>query len=325
MRRPHIPPVLILGFGILAVSAASIMIRFAQQEASSLVIAAWRLSLAALVLTPFALAKRRLELASLTRRERGLAVLSGVFLAFHFATWISSLAYTSVASSVVLVSTAPLWVALLSPITLKESVSRPMLGGMLLALIGSVIVGISDTCVWTGSGLVCPNFSEFVRGRAFLGDLLALAGAFTAAGYLIIGRRLRSQISLLSYIFVVYGVGAMILVLVVFITGQSMLGYSVGTYAWLLALALVPQLLGHTSYNWALAYLSAAYVSIAVLGEPIGSSILAYFILNEGVSSLKLFGAVLTLGGIYLASRGETHTNEMLDQTQISITNRPLP
>src|SRR5512136_2431638 len=119
MKRPPIPPVLVLALGILAVSAASIFIRYAQLEAPSLVIAAWRLALATLVLAPVALSRRREELRGLKRGEMGLALLSGFFLALHFAAWISSLAYTSVASSVVLVSTAPLWVALLSPLTLK--------------------------------------------------------------------------------------------------------------------------------------------------------------------------------------------------------------
>jgi drug/metabolite transporter (DMT)-like permease len=282
------------------------MVRFAQREAPSLVIAAWRLALAALVLTPIALARRRIELGSLSNRERGLAALSGLFLALHFATWISSLAFTTVASSVVLVSTAPLWVALLSPITLKEPLSRLMFVGLLLALAGGVIVGISDTCVWSGTGLACPDFEEFLRGRAFIGDLLALAGALTAAGYLIIGRRLRARLSLLTYIFIVYGMAAVVLVGVVLAAGLPLFGYSQITYLWLLGLALVPQLLGHTSYNWALAYLSAAYVSIAVLGEPVGSSILAFFLLNEVVTPFKLVGAALILAGIYLASRSES-------------------
>jgi drug/metabolite transporter (DMT)-like permease len=282
------------------------MVRFAQREAPSLVIAAWRLALAALVLTPIALARRRIELGSLSNRERGLAALSGLFLALHFATWISSLAFTTVASSVVLVSTAPLWVALLSPITLKEPLSRLMFVGLLLALAGGVIVGISDTCVWSGTGLACPDVEEFLRGRAFIGDLLALAGALTAAGYLIIGRRLRARLSLLTYIFIVYGMAAVVLVGVVLAAGLPLFGYSQITYLWLLGLALVPQLLGHTSYNWALAYLSAAYVSIAVLGEPVGSSILAFFLLNEVVTPFKLVGAALILAGIYLASRSES-------------------
>jgi drug/metabolite transporter (DMT)-like permease len=156
MKRPPVPPVLVLALGILAVSAASIFIRYAQKEAHSLVIAAWRLSLATLVLAPFALTRRREELASLKHSDLGLALLSGVFLAVHFATWISSLAYTSVASSVVLVSTAPLWVALLSPITLKEPLARPVLLGMMLALVGGTVVSVSDTCTWSGAGFACP-------------------------------------------------------------------------------------------------------------------------------------------------------------------------
>ncbi len=213
MSRPFAPPVLVLGFGILAVSASSIFIRYAQSEADSLAIAAWRLSLATLVLAPIALTRRRGELASLPWSERGLAALSGAFLAVHFASWITSLAYTSVASSVVLVSTAPLWVALLSPITLKEPLSRSMVAGLALALIGGAVVGLSDTCIWTTSGLSCPDVGTFIRGRAFIGDLLALVGAVAAAGYLIIGRRLRKQVSLLSYIFVVYGIAAIVLTL----------------------------------------------------------------------------------------------------------------
>lgn len=304
MKRPPVPPVLVLALGILAVSAASIFIRFAQQEADSLVIAAWRLSLAALALAPVALTRRREELAVLKRGDLGLALLAGFFLAVHFASWISSLAYTSVASSVVLVSTAPLWVALLSPITLKEPLARPVLLGMLLALVGGVIVSVSDTCSWGASGLSCPPLSAFVHGRTFWGDLLALIGAWAVAGYLIIGRRLRVRVSLLSYIFVVYGMAAVVLVVVVLFAGLPFFGYSSFTYWMFLGLALVPQLLGHTTYNYALAYLSAAYVSVAALGEPVGSSILAYFLLAETPSALKLVGALLILAGIYIASRG---------------------
>jgi drug/metabolite transporter (DMT)-like permease len=303
MKRAPIPPVLVLALGILAVSAASIFIRFAQREANSLVISAWRLALATLVLAPFVLTQRREELRGLKRSDLGLALLSGIFLAVHFAAWISSLAYTSVASSVVLVSTAPLWVALLSPLALKEPLARPVLVGMLLALAGGVIVSVSDTCGWGAGGLTCPPLSEFVRGRAFWGDLLALTGAWAVAGYLIIGRRLRVRVSLLSYIFVVYGMAALVMLVVVLAAGLPFIGFSPVTYLMLLGLALIPQLLGHTTYNYALAYLSAAYVSVAALGEPVGSSILAYFLLGETPGVLKLIGAVLILAGIYIASR----------------------
>lgn len=287
---------------ILAVSTASIFIRFAQREASSLVIAALRLTIASLALTPFALTRYRKEIRSLTHSDLLLGLLSGVFLAIHFATWISSLEYTSVASSVVLVSTGPLWVALLSPIFLKEALTRPVLLGMTLALLGGTVVGLSDSCR-LDSGLVCPPFSQFVQGEAFLGNFLALAGAWAVAGYLMIGRRLRTGMDLVPYIFLVYGSAAVCLLLTLALLGQSPGGYSPIIYVWIILLALVPQLIGHTTYNWALRYLPAALVSITTLAEPVGSAILAYFILDEAPTPLIISGGVLILAGIYLAVR----------------------
>ena len=301
--RPFAPPLVVLAGGVLAVSTASIFIRYAQEYAPSLVIAAWRLTLATVILTPFALTRRRDELGSLTRRELGLALLAGFFLALHFATWISSLAFTTVASSVVLVDTAPLWVALIAPLALGERISRPVKIGMWLAFVGGVLVALSDACVWTSSGLVCPPVGEFVRGKAFLGDLLALAGALTAAMYLIIGRRVRSRVSLVTYIFVVYGVSAVALIFFMLAAGQPALGYPPVAYLWFLMLAIFPQLLGHTSYNWALGYLPAAYVSIALLGEPVGSTLLAVVFLGEIPSLSKIIGGMVILAGIYIASR----------------------
>ena len=292
---------------ILAVSTASIFIRFAQREAPSLVIAALRLTFASLALAPVALSRHREELRKLTRGELALGLLSGIFLAVHFATWISSLEYTSVASSVVLVSTGPLWVALLAPIFLKEPLTRPVLIGMFLALAGGVIIGLSDSCVISlqGNGLACPPFSEFVQGKAFLGNFLALAGAWAVAGYLMIGRRLRGGMNLVPYIFIVYGIAAVVLLGIMAVADQSPIGFPPITYIWILLLALVPQLIGHSTYNWALRYLPAALVSITTLGEPIGSAILAYFILREIPTPLTIFGGVLILGGIYISSRVE--------------------
>jgi len=309
-RRPKVPPFLALAFAILATSTASIFIRYAQAYAPSLVIAAGRLVIATLLLTPFALTRRRAELKSLALADLRLALLAGFFLALHFATWISSLEYTTVASSVLLVSTTPLWVALLAPVTIKEPVSRPVLVGMFLALAGGVIVGLSDVCVLTGAGLACPPLGEFVRGRAFLGDLLALTGALMAAGYLIIGRNLRARVSTLSYVFVVYGISAMVLVGFTLAARQSPFGYPSITYLWLLMIALVPQLIGHSTFNWALGFLSAAIVSIALLGEPVGSTVLAYFLLKETPSMVKIFGAILILVGIYVAAKSENAAHE---------------
>lgn len=293
-------------FGILAVSTASIFIKYALVHAPPLVIAASRLAIATLVLAPVVLLRRRAELASLSRLELGLALLSGIFLALHFATWISSLEYASVASSVVLVSTTPLWVALLAPFTTREPISRLVIAGMALALVGGAVIGLSDSCHWQGNQFTCPSLAEFVRGKAFLADLLALAGAIAAAGYLIIGRRLRSRVSLLSYIFVVYGMAAVVLAGIMFAAGETPLGYPPVTYLWFVLLALVPQLLGHSTFNWALGYLSTAYVSIALLGEPVGSAVLAYFFLGEAPGFLKVIGAILILAGIYIAAQTET-------------------
>jgi drug/metabolite transporter (DMT)-like permease len=234
-----------------------------------------------------------------------LALLSGTFLALHFATWITSLEYTSVASSAVLVSTIPLWVALLSPFTIKEPIRLIVMIGLVFALLGVVIVGISDICSVTNGSLSCPNLGEFMQGRAFIGDMLALFGAFAGAGYLLIGRKLRANMSLVSYISLVYGMAAIVLIIIMLAAGLKPFGYPPQSYVWLILLAIIPQLFGHSTFNWALGYLSAAFVSITLLGEPIGSTILAYIILQEKPTVLKLFGGGLILVGIFIASRAE--------------------
>jgi drug/metabolite transporter (DMT)-like permease len=303
-KPPHgVPPKLALLFGILAVSTAAIFIRFAQENAPSLAIAVYRLAIATLLLTPFAIARNQGELRTFSRADVGLLCLSGIFLAVHFATWITSLEYTTVASSVVLVTTTPLWVALFSPLFLKERLSRWVVAGMLVAFVGGIVIGISDACGGPSGRFACPPVQQFFQGKAFLGDFLALAGAWAAAGYILIGRRMRAGVSLLSYTFVVYGVSALVLVFLAMFTRTNLVGYPGGTMVLFFALAIVPQLLGHSTFNWALKHLSAALVSISLLGEPVGSTVLAYFILNEIPSPIKLLGAALILTGIYLAVR----------------------
>jgi drug/metabolite transporter (DMT)-like permease len=304
-KRAPIPPFIAIIIGIMAVSTASIFIRFAQKEVTSLVIAAWRLTIASFILVPVAVSKRRRDFTSLTRVELLLALLSGIFLALHFATWISSLQYTTVASSVVLVSTVPLWVALLSPFTIKETIHKAVIIGLIFTLLGVVVVGISDSCTTSSGHLICPQLVDFMHGQAFLGDILALCGAIAGAGYLLIGRKLRVKMSLISYISLVYGMAAIVLVIIMLSARENPFGYSPQIYLWLLLLAVIPQLIGHSTFNWALGYLSAAYVSITLLGEPIGSTILAYIFLNETPTTVKLIGGGLILIGIYLASRAE--------------------
>jgi len=289
---------------ILAVSTSSIFIRFAQADAPSLVIAALRLTCATLLLAPLALTRHRAELKSLTPSEITLGIISGLFLAAHFGTWISSLEYTSVASSVVFVSTGPLWVALLSPVLLNEQLTRAAIVGLVVAILGGTMIGLSDACAWN-DGLRCPDLSQIMQGRAMWGNFLALIGAWTVSGYLIIGRKLRAarSMSLIPYIFLVYGISAIALLVAMFAAGQSPLGYRAQTYGWIFLLAAFPQLIGHSTYNWALRYLPAAFVAITTLVEPIGSAILAFFLLRETPANGVLLGGFLILIGIYLASR----------------------
>jgi drug/metabolite transporter (DMT)-like permease len=290
--------------GILAVSTASIFIKFAQHAgAASIVIAAFRMTLATLGLAPFALTRYRSDLHRLSRNDWLLALLSGTFLALHFAVWITSLQYTSVASSVVLVTTTPLWVALFAPLVLRERAGMWTYIGLILALAGGTVVGLSDACSWQGGSFQCPSAASFFGGTAFLGDFLALAGAWMAAGYMLVGRKLRARIDLIPYIFVVYGMAALVLIVIMFGVGESPLGYTPVTYLWLVLLALVPQLLGHSIFNWSLKYVPVALVSLTLLGEPVGSTVLAYFILQESPGWVKLGAAILILAGIWLASR----------------------
>jgi drug/metabolite transporter (DMT)-like permease len=290
---------------ILAISTASIFIRFAQKEgAPSLVIAGLRLTFATLLLAPVALTKYIEEIKRFTRTEILLGALAGVFLALHFATWISSLEYTHVASSAVFVSTGPLWVALLSPMLLKEHLARTALIGLGLSLMGGTIIGLSDACVWTGR-LSCPALGDILQGPVMWGNFLALLGAWTVTGYLIIGRKLRTarNMALVPYIFMVYGMGAIVLMITIFASGDSLFGYTPKAYGWIFLLAVIPQLIGHTIFNWALKYTPAAFVALTTLGEPIGSAALAFFILNETPSLAVLLGGGFILSGIYFASR----------------------
>jgi drug/metabolite transporter (DMT)-like permease len=282
-----------VGVGVLAVSTAATLIRLAQVDMHSLSIAAWRLTLATLILAPSALTARRLELRTLTRREWGYVLGAGLLLALHFATWITSLAYTSVAASLVLVTTHPIFVGLASHMLLSERLSRWMVAALVIAVAGSVIIGLGDL----GEGT-----------HRLWGDVLALLGGVTAAGYFLIGRRLRARLSLLAYVFPVYCTAAVVLVFVVLLSGLPVLPQRQGTWLWLLLMALGPQIVGHSSLNWALRYLSATYVTIAVLGEPIGATLLAWWLLGERPSYWALVGGVLILVGIVIASRAERPT-----------------
>ena len=284
-----------LAGGVLVVSTASVLIRFAQgQGVPSLAIAAWRLAIAALVLLPWVLFGARKELVALQGRDRLLAAASGVFLALHFASWIVSLEYTSVASSVALVTTNPIWIALFSVLVLRERMPTVRLAAVALSLAGSGVI------LWADAGAANAQAPQ-----PMLGNLLALLGSLTVCGYLLIGRRLRSHMSLLAYMGLVYGVAALCLMALAFATGTRLTGYTGFGWIMLVALALGPQLLGHGAFNYALKHVSATMIAITVLGEPVGSTLLAWLLFDEAVGPVKLMGMVLLLGGIFLAAKSE--------------------
>lgn len=286
-------PYVVMLIGVIAVSFAAIFIRLAQEEsAPSLVLAAARLSVATLVLTPVVLRRHLAELRAVRRGDLFWAIVSGAFLGLHFATWITSLEYTTVVNSVTLVTTSPLWVALLAPLLLGERLTRTTIIGLALAIGGGVLVAVS-----------APAGDPPTRHDPWLGNGLALIGAVASAVYLIIGRRLRARWGLLVYIWLVYGVAALLLVGVVIISGAQVSGLPGTAYLWMILLGLVPQLIGHSSFNYALGYLPAAYVSLVILGEPIGSGLLAIVLLEEWPVPLQIVGAALILVGIGVASR----------------------
>ncbi len=274
---------LLLG-GIIAVSTASIFIKLC--DAPALIIAAYRMVLASLLLMPFACYQKTWR--GWGRAEWGWSLLSGLFLSLHFAFWIASLKYTSVASSVVLVTTHPVFVGIGAWLFLKERPGMNLILGIVLSVLGSGLIGYGDVSA---------------SKQALTGDGLSLLGAIAASGYLLVGRKMRKDRNLISYIFPVYSTAGLILVLFALIFQNPFFGYSSSTYLYLLLLALIPQLIGHTTFNWALKYLPASAVAITILGEPIGSTLLAYFILGEGLTGWKILGGISIFSGILIALR----------------------
>lgn len=276
----------VLATGVAAVSFAAVLIRVA--EAPALAIAAYRLCLAGLVVAPLALARDYRGLRSVTASQALGCATAALALSVHFAAWIASLEYTSVASSVVLVTTSPLLVAAVSHVAFRERLALPVAGGIGLGIIGGVVLAVGD---------------GVAGGEELYGDFLAMVGAVAAGAYLLIGRRVRRHLSNLTYIALVYPASAMVLVAAVGITGTPFTGFSAGTYWVLLLIALVPQLLGHSSLNWALGHLSATLVAVAVMAEPVGATLLAWLLLGEMPPWSSVAGGVLVLTGVYLAFR----------------------
>ncbi|MEO0077512.1 MAG: DMT family transporter [candidate division WOR-3 bacterium] len=270
-----------LSAGIVFLSFASVIIKVT--PAPSIMIAAGRLAIAALVLSPLFWTRPAQRRAELSRVPLWPIVLSGLLLAAHFALWIESLNRTSVASSVVLVAMNPIFVAALSPLVLREKVSWRMVLAVVLGVLGAAIIA--------SPVLKSPG--------ATTGNLLAVAGAVCAGGYLMAGRSVRPKLPLVTYVYVVYSIATVLLV-VVMLAERAWVS---NPKAWLfvILLGLGPQLLGHTSFNWALKYAPAPAVAMAVLGEPVGTTLLAWGLLRQVPTSYEFAGGTVICAAIYLA------------------------
>ncbi len=274
---------LLLFMGIFAVSFSAIFIRKTMAPAS--IIAMYRMLITFLLLSPITLMTRWEEIKKIAARDFFLCALSGVFLALHFISWISSLNYTTIASSTVLVGLQPIFTAILGYLLYQERLSKLSIVGMLIAILGSSIMGILDLQI---------NLEHL------FGDALALLGALFASFYILIGRGVRRRISTTSYVFFTYGICWIVLLIINLLSGLALIGYSPIDYTLFLLMAVICTIGGHTIFNWALGYIEANKVSVAMLGEPIGATILAMIFLSETPDFLQLISGGLIVLGLYI-------------------------
>lgn len=295
---PHRRVFAVLGVALAAVSFAAIFIRWA--DAPGVVVALYRMLVAAAVMAPLTL--RGLRRTPFTRVGARTTLLAGVMLALHFATWITSLTYTTVAASVSLAATAPLWVALLAWAFQRRPPSALTLLGALIAVAGAAVIGYADAGAASGGAAS----GGAAGGRPLLGDGLALTGAAAAGAYLLLGRHAQAHgLGLQAYAGSAYAVAALVLAPLPLVVGAPYLGYPSATYLAVIALALVPQLVGHTGINYAAKHLDTTLVASALLLEPIGAGLLALLLFREQPAPLTVVGAAVLLVGVAVTSRAQ--------------------
>lgn len=281
---------LALAFGIICISASSILVKhLGERGIAFLGIAFYRMYFAALLTAIPFLRTVAKDLQSFSRRNLLFLVAAGFFLALHFGTWTVSLAYIPVGRSVLLVTCHPIFTAIASRVFLGEAFSKRNLGASLVAFCGIVVI-------------LSESASEFSKGGQNLlwGDLLAMAGAITIVGYIILGRRLRAETGLATYTTTVYTVTSIFLLVPALMADVWPWTLNATDYFWLLALAVVPTIGGHTVFNYLLKDVSASLISVAFLGEPLGASLLAWAIWGQVPSLFTLMGGLLVITGIYL-------------------------
>ncbi|MGV3464674.1 MAG: DMT family transporter [Heyndrickxia sp.] len=281
MNTPKINPYFALVVGVIAVSTSAILVKLS--SADSGVIAFYRLFITVLIMLPFFFAKNVKELKTIVIGDWIKSIVAGVFLAFHFILWFESLNLTSVASSTVLVTLQPLFAFIGTFLIFKESFSMKAIFSGVIAVIGSFIISWGDFAI---------------NGKALLGDVIALAACALVTGYLLIGQNIRKRLSLMTYTFIVYAISSIVLFLYVLIKKESF--YHLHTYDWIyfLLLAIFPTLLGHTIFNWCIKWISTATISMAILFEPIGAAILAYYIFNEKIVITQVIGGIIIIASV---------------------------
>ena len=285
------PPAAALAVAIAAVSTSAVLVRWS--SAPAVVLALYRVALTTLLLVPLLFTRYRGEFGAFRRRDWLVATATGAALAVHFAAYFESLAWTSVAASVTLVQSQPLFVAVGAAVVLDERVGRRRAAGIGVAVVGIIAMSAGDLLAGAA-----------VRGpRPLYGNALAVLGAVMAAVYVLVGRSLRQRVAVVPYVLVVYSACAATLLVVAVAQGLPLTGY--GRREWLifLALAVGPGLFGHTVVNWALEHVESSVVSVSLLGEPVGATLLALVLLAEAPGPTTLAGAAVVLLGIYVTSR----------------------
>jgi drug/metabolite transporter (DMT)-like permease len=276
-------PYAALAIGVISISTSAIMVKLS--SAPSGVMAFYRLFFSVLFMSPIFLLKYVKELSHITKRDWLFTGISGVFLSFHFILWFESLQYTSVASSTVLVTLQPLFAFAGTYFFFKEKLSRNSILSGVLAIIGSIIISWGDFTI---------------SGSALYGDMLALIACALITAYLLFGQTVRKRISLITYTYVVYSISSITLFLYVVIKGESLIGYDKNDWILFCLLAIIPNLLGHSFLNWAIKWLSTSTISMAILFEPVGATVLAFFLLEESVLWTQVLGGSVVLYGITL-------------------------
>ncbi|ELZ07981.1 DMT family transporter [Natrialba aegyptia] len=284
----EVTPYAALAFAIFAASTSAILVRWS--HAPSSVAALYRVVFTTALVAPIALYRHRDEFGRLARRDVGFAVVAGVALAVHFAAWFESLNHTSVAASVTLVQTQPLFVALGAGLVLGERVSRETVVGLAIAIVGAAAMSLGDAG------------EAPLSDATMYGNALAVLGAVTVAGYVLAGRSIRQRVSLFPYVTVVYTACAATLVALVGVQGHDFVAYSAREWLLFLGMAIGPGVFGHTVVNWVLEYLESVVVSVAWLGEPVGATVLALALLTEVPDLITVLGGLVVLAGIYVTT-----------------------